>query len=98
MAEFTFTGTLWRAQAEGAWRFVTVPVEVAEAIRLTSGPPSAFGSVRVEVRIGGTSWQTSVFPDAAHGTYVLPVKMAVRRAEDLADGDLVMVELRLPEP
>ncbi|MCC6498213.1 MAG: DUF1905 domain-containing protein [Propionibacteriaceae bacterium] len=98
MAEYTFTGTLWRAQAEDAWRFVSLPVDVAEGIRLASGPPTAFGSVRVEVRIGSTSWRTSVFPDAGRGTYVLPVKKAVRRAEDLEDGDPVTVALRLQEP
>lgn len=54
--------------------------------------------MRVEARVGGTSWRTSVFPDTGRGTYLLPVKKAVRTAEDLEDGDLVRVVLRLPEP
>lgn len=95
MEEFTFTGALWRWPAQDAWRFVTVPADLAEAIRITSGPPRGFGSVRVEVTVGATSWRTSVFPEAGLGTYVLPVKRAVREAEDLEDGDLVAVSLRL---
>lgn len=54
-----------------------------------AGPPRGFGSVRVEATVGGTTWRTSVFPDSRGGSYVLPVKRAVREAEDLDDGDQV---------
>ena len=93
--EIGFTAELWRWPSQDAWRFVTVPADEAETIRLCSGPPRGFGSVRVEVTVGATSWHTSVFPDATQGTYVLPVKRAVRVAEDLEDGDLVTVRMRL---
>ena len=53
--------------------------------------------MRVEVTVGATTWQTSVFPDAGLDTYVLPVKRAVRHAEDLFDGDPVTVTLRSTE-
>lgn len=86
-----FSGGLWRWPAQDAWWFVTVPSDLAEVIRVSSGPPKAFGSVRVEVTVGATTWRTSLFPDARGGGYVLPVKKAVRLAEDLADGDTVAV-------
>lgn len=95
MEQHTFTAELWRWPAQDAWRFVTVPGDLAEVIRMTSGPPRGFGSVRVEVTVGGTTWHTSVFPDASRGTFVLPVKKAVRHAEDLDDGDMVAVSLRV---
>ncbi len=91
----TFRSPLWRWSAQDAWRFVTVPVEVADLIRYASGPPRGFGSVRVEATVGATTWRTSVFPDHREGTFALPVKRAVREAEDLLDGDLVDVTLRL---
>jgi hypothetical protein len=40
-----------------------------------------------------TTWTTSVFPDARSGCYVLPVKKAVRRAEQVDEGD--PLDLRL---
>lgn len=86
-----FSGVLWRWPAQDAWWFVTVPSDLGEVIRFSSGPPKALGSVRVEVTVGATTWRTSVFPDARTGGYVLPVKKAVRLAEDLPDGDLVAV-------
>jgi len=95
MAEFTFSAELWRWPAQDAWRFVTLPVEASEVIAMVSGPPRGFGSVRVEVGVGRTLWRTSVFPDAGTATYVLPMKKAVRTAEELEDGDLVTVTLRV---
>ena len=95
MVHLTFTATLWRWEAQDAWRFVTLPVDHAEAIRLGAGPPRGFGSVRVEATVGATTWRTSVFPDTSRGAFVLPVKKAVRHAEDLDDGDDVTVTLRV---
>jgi hypothetical protein len=91
---FTFTSVLWRWPAQDAWRFVTLPEDVSETIRLTSGPPRGFGSVRVAVTVGTTSWRTSVFPDGESDCYVLPMKRAIRQAEGLDDGDLVTVTVQ----
>lgn len=94
MEPFTFTSDLWRWPAQDAWRFVTLPEDLSEALRLTSGPPRGFGSVRVAVTVGATSWRTSVFPDTESRCYVLPMKRAVRTAEGLEDGDPVTVTLQ----
>jgi len=47
--------------------------------------------IPVGARIGETGWETSLFPK--DGRYALPIKDAVRFAEDLTDGDGVDVEL-----
>jgi hypothetical protein len=49
--------------------------------------------VRVHVRIGETVWATSVFPEKVSGSYLLPVKKAVRDREGIDDGDTVTVRL-----
>ena len=38
---------------------------------------------------------TSIFPDTKRGCFILPVKAAVRKAEDLADGSPADVALRV---
>jgi uncharacterized protein DUF1905 len=93
----SFTAALWPWKPEGGWFFVTLPPDAAEAVRERPRPPRGFGSVRVRAAIGATTWTTSVFPDSGSGSYVLPVKKAVRRAEGLDDGDEVQVELDLLE-
>jgi len=94
MESWTFDAELWSSEQFAAWAFVTLPAEVGDDVRLLSGPPTGFGSVRVEITLGASTWRTSVFPDKARG-YVLPVKSAVRRREGLELGDRVRVALVL---
>jgi hypothetical protein len=99
---WSFTAPLWRWAAKqesadpGSWSFVTLPVEVADDIRDSLvEPPRGFGSVRVTVEVGASRWNTSVFPDKESGSYVLPVKQAVRKAAAIEEGDPVTVTLSL---
>lgn len=87
---------VWDARRADTWTFVSLPVDTSEEIRaLADGPSRGFGSLRVRVRIGGSTWTTSIFPDSARGGYVLPVKRAVRKAEALDAGDIVTVTVEL---
>ena len=90
-----FEGELWQHGGDGGWFFVTLPAEVAEEVREEAPPPSGFGSVRVSVVLGESRWQTSLFPDAKTGSYVLPVKKQVRQANDLLPGDRVTVTVEV---
>ncbi len=92
---YVFAAEIWESASMGAWAFVTVPSAESDDIRVESGPPGGFGSVRVEVTVGGSTWKTSVFPDSKLGCFVLPMKKAVRRAEDLQVGDEAQVSLVL---
>lgn len=99
---FTFTATLWVWSAReetadpSAWCFVTLPPDVCDELRVRAGEPRGFGSVPVHAQVGTTRWDTSVFPDAESGGFVLPVKKAVRRAHGVEEGDdlTVTVEVR----
>lgn len=97
-------GRLWRwtgASGTGSWHFVTIGGATGEALsgtammRRLEGTARGFGSLRVEARIGRSSFTTSVFPSKANDGWVLPVKAAVRRAEGLAEGDEVEVLLEV---
>lgn len=93
---FTFDATVWEHDGDAAWHFVSLPEDVADEIaERSAGRTRGFGSVRVEVTIGASTWRTSLFPDGRRGTYVLPVKRAIRTAEGLADGSRAGVSLEL---
>ena len=91
--DVTFTAELWMHGGEGGWHFVTLPTEAAEQVEDAAPPRAGFGSVRVTVTIGESTWSTSLFPDRKSASYVLPVKRAVREANDLLAGDVVTVTL-----
>ena len=91
-----FTAELWRYTGQAGWYFVTLPPAVADDIdEITGEARRGFGSVRVEVTVGATTWSTSVFPDSTSESFVLPVKKAVRLAEGLDDGSPLAVCLVL---
>ncbi|WP_410564818.1 DUF1905 domain-containing protein [Amycolatopsis sp. cmx-4-61] len=88
----------WAARRTESWTFVSLPAEASDDIRARhAGPRRGFGSVRVRATLGATRWQTSIFPDGKRGTYVLPVKRAVREAEGLDVGDVCTVTVELAD-
>ena len=93
-----FDAELWRwdARRVDSWIFVSLPAEASKEFRdLAAGPRRGFGSLRVRVTVGDSTWMTSIFPDGARGGYVLPIKRAVRKAEDLEVGDSATVSIEL---
>jgi len=93
---------LWRGKDKDgqpssmSWHFLTIDGHVAGAIRAaSSGHSAAWRSVHVEAGIGHTCWRTSVFPSKAMQGYMLPIKASVRKAEKLAEGDVIRVRITL---
>lgn len=98
MSAFEFSATVWQWQGDGpaTWRFVTLPFEVTDEIDdITTNATRGFGSVRVKVTIGHTTWTTSIFPSKEQKSFILPVKASVRKDESLADGSTARVHLEL---
>lgn len=98
----THTGPLWRWTGGngGSWHFLSIDGAAGEALSATAlmrrmeRTIGGFGSLKVRATIGDTAFATSVFPSKSAG-WLLPVKAAVRRAEDLAEGDAVTVVLEI---
>jgi Domain of unknown function (DUF1905) len=87
---------IWDARRSESWTFVSLPADASEEIlEMAGGRRPGFGSLRVRVTVGSTTWRTSIFPDAARGGYVLPIKRAVRRAEALDAGDFAALTVEL---
>ena len=93
---FTAPLWIWDASGEGSWHFVSLPDDAADEIEaITDGARGGFGSVRVEVTVGPTTWRTSIFPSNQSGTFVLPVKKQVRSRAEVEEGDEIDVDLTL---
>lgn len=95
MMRFRFTGELWGNPPEMSWVFLSVPDTIADEIADAIPRRAGFGSVKVEVTVGETIWETSLFPDATRGTFVLPVKKAVRTRAGVDIGDRIDVDLEV---
>lgn len=91
---FEFTSELWLYPGDAGWHFLTLPERVADDLDYLVGERAGFGSIPVEVTIGGSTWKTSLFPDTKAGSFVLPVKRAIRQRERLEVDARVSVRLR----
>ena len=88
---------IWLYPGENAsWHFVSIPKKESSDIKKEfEGYTRGWGSLRVSVTIGKTTWNTSVFPDSKSGTYILPLKADIRKKEGLFLDDVVKVVLTI---
>lgn len=92
--ELRFRGEMiyWRGPAP--FTFVRIPEAESEDIAEVAAMVTyGWGAIPVNARIGETDFYTALFPK--DGVYLLPVRVAVRRAEGVEVGDEVDVELSL---
>ena len=92
--DLEFRGEIIHWRGPAPFHFVAVPEEPSAAIEAVASMVTyGWGVIPVQARIGRTSFTTSLFPKG--DSYLVPIKAAVRRAEELALGDEVTVALRL---
>jgi hypothetical protein len=90
--ELRFHGEVFHWRGPSPYHFVRVPDDGAGLIHaLAPMVTYGWGVIPAEGRIGATEFTTALFPK--DGGYLVPIKDAVRRAEDLAIGDDVEVLL-----
>jgi hypothetical protein len=90
--ELEFSGEVWFWRGPSPYHFVTVPENESAQLQEASAEVTyGWGMIPVEVRIGSTSWTTSLFPK--NGGYIVPLKDKARNAEQIDIGDIVTVRL-----
>ena len=66
------------------WTIVSLPKEISIEIRdnfkqLEQG----WGRMKVTAKIGNSEWQTAIWFDTKQNTYLLPLKAAIRKKENV---------------
>ena len=90
--DFEFKGVIWFWRGPSPWHFVTVPAKQCREIDAISKLVTyGWGMIPVDVQIGKTKWYTALWPK--DGSYIVPIKSSVRKAEKLEQGDEVIVRL-----
>ncbi len=93
---YTFSSEVLVYPGMGGWRFLALPKSEAALIKATFGKQAkGWGSLPVSVSLGKSKWETSIFPDKKSGTYLLPLKAKIRKAEGILDHSRVSFTLKL---
>lgn len=94
MTTWEFAGEVWEWRGPAPYHFVSVPEALCDDVRDAADVVSyGWGMVPVTLRIGATTWTTSLWPK--DGGYVVPLKDRVRRAEEIELGDVVSMVLHV---
>ena len=87
-----FTGELFEWRGPAPYHYIRVPPHIADELReLSPFLTYGCGVIPVTVRIGDSEFTTSLFPK--DGGYLVPIKDAIRKGEELVIGDTVGVEM-----
>ena len=90
MLQFSFDTTLIESRGPAPFVYAPVPLEHAGKIEQVS---YGWGVIPVMAEIDGTAFTTSLFPRG--GTYLLPIKLAVRKKNGITVGDAVAVTIAI---
>jgi len=97
LARFSFETRIIEWRGPAPFFYAPIPPEHVEALRRVAKVVTyGWGCVPVQARIGDVAFTTALFPK--DDTYLLPLKVAVRRRADITAGDLIAVEMTIHPP
>ena len=89
-----FTGEIIEWRGPAPFLFIRTPDWVTEEIKSVSRRVTyGWGCITVTLLVGKTTVKTALFP--REGAYMVPIKMAVQKAENVSLGDTVSLSLEL---
>ncbi len=87
---------VWQYPGMAGWYFLSIPKKQSADIKKRFGAKKrGWGSLPIFATIGKTTWQTSIFPDKKSGSYLLPLKAAIRKKEAIKGRDVVSFVIKL---
>lgn len=96
MIEYSFRAKVWKYQGAAGWHFVSLPKQLSKKIRAKHGlSEEGWGRLKAMAQVGDSKWKTSIWFDTRAGSYLLPLKAAVRKSEDVKVGTPIRVILKL---
>ena len=91
--EIEFAGEVVEWRGPAPYVFVPLPPDAADLVDEVKADVVYWGVVPVRAWIGGTAFTTAMFP--REDTWFLPLKVAVRRAEEVDLGQVVEVRMHV---
>lgn len=86
--QYAFSAKVWQHAAPGGWYFVSLPTDISTEIRANLGwQEEGWGRLKASAKIGTSQWETAIWFDNKHQTYLLPLKAAVRKKEQIESNE-----------
>ena len=87
---YKFSARIWRHDGIGAWHFVSLPKSLSQEIREHfQWREEGWGRMKSNAIINDIEWETAIWFDKKHDTYLLPIKSDIRKRNSLNENDIV---------
>ena len=82
--KYEFSATTWQHSSPAGWYFVSLPKNISDEIRENlKWQEEGWGRLKVTAKIGNSKWDTAIWFDTKHKTYLLPLKAEIRKKENI---------------
>lgn len=93
---YVFSGMVWQHTSPGGWYFVSLPENVSKEIRENlKSSEEGWGRMKATAEIGKSQWKTAIWFDTKLNTYLLPLKVDIRKKENIESGKKIEVTIVL---
>ncbi len=90
--KYNFIGKIW----DGGWFFVSLPKDISKEIREhLKWQEEGWGRMKATAIIKEIEWDTAIWFDTKHDTYLLPLKADIRKKASLELNDIVNVSIAI---
>ena len=90
--KYEFSAIVWQYSGPGAWYFVSLPNDISSEIRENlRWQEEGWGRMKATAEIGSSKWETAIWFDKTHKTYLLPLKSEIRKKEGIDKDDEIIV-------
>lgn len=81
---YDFFAKVWQHSATNGWHFISLPADISTEIRQNlKWQEEGWGRLKATVKIGNSQWETAIWFDTKHKTYLLPLKSEIRKKENI---------------
>jgi hypothetical protein len=78
--KYEFVAKIWQHSGQSGWYFVSLPTEISIEIRENlKWQEEGWGRLKATAQIENSQWETAIWFDSKHNTYLLPIKAEIRK-------------------
>jgi len=82
--KYEFSAKMWKHDSPGGWCFVSLPKTLSKEIRENlKWQKEGWGRMKAFAKIGDLIWETAIWFDTKMDTYILPIKVEIRKKRNL---------------
>ncbi len=90
--QFKFSSKLWQVSSKGGWFFVSLPIEISDEIRTNFKKfEEGWGRLKAKAEVENEQWETAIWYDSKISTYLLPVKLEIRKKYNLVSEQIIQI-------